>query len=110
MAVLRVRRPKSSRRQSGADWRPHIGAGVRSRPGIIGAIIKLTSAWLRPSVARESGSPFDEMFLVMVFGTKPSSQVVATTFSSGSPRTKRSMFRATSRERGSIVPSVRGEQ
>ena len=53
MAVLRVRRPKSSRRQSGADWRPHIGAEVRSRPGIIGAIIKLTSAWLPFSGAGE---------------------------------------------------------
>ncbi len=33
-----------------------------------------------------------------------------TTFWSGSPRTKRSIFRATSRERRSMVPSVRGEQ
>ena len=43
-------------------------------------------------------------------GSRSDSQVVATTFSSGSPRTKRSMFRATSRERRSMVPSVRGEQ
>ena len=51
-----------------------------------------------------------EMSLLRVFETEPDSQVVATTFSSGSPRTKRSMFRATSRERRSMVPSVRGEQ
>ena len=41
---------------------------------------------------------------------EPNHQVVVTTFSSGSPRAKRSMFRATSRERRSMVPSVRGEQ
>src|SRR5262249_44717674 len=35
---------------------------------------------------------------------KPNFSGRVTTFSSGSPRTKRSMFRATSRERRSIVP------
>ena len=47
---------------------------------------------------------------VLVKAQTPNPQVVVITFSSGSPRTKRSMFRATSRERRSIVPSVRGEQ
>jgi hypothetical protein len=57
-----------------------------------------------------AGSRGRNVSVVAFFARKPDSQVVVTTFSSGSPRTKRSMFRATSRERRSMVPSVRGEQ
>jgi len=60
--------------------------------------------------SRMLGSPVRKVSVVRVFEANPNSQVVVTTFSSGSPRTKRSMFRATSRERRSMVPSVRGEQ
>ena len=64
---------------------------------------------LRKGEQNAQAVPFDKCPF-RDFETNPNSQVVMTTFSSGSPRTKRSMFRATSAERRSIVPSVRGEQ
>jgi len=59
---------------------------------------------------QNAGAAGFESVRCQVFSRKPNSQVVVTTFSSGSPRTKLSMFRATLRARRSIVPSVRGEQ